>query len=65
MPAPTVDELRRAARYDRDRLALYRQKAFAGRLTSDTRLRELERAAAASEERLHVRLREEEREETT
>lgn len=65
MPAPTVEELRATARYDRERLALYRQKAFAGRLTSDVRLRELERAAAASEERLHLRLRDDEREEPT
>jgi hypothetical protein len=54
---PPTDELRRTARYDRDRLALYKQKAFSGRLTSDTKLRELERAAAQSEERLRVRLR--------
>ena len=56
MPVPTVDELRQAARHHRDRLALYRQKAFAGRATSDVRLRELERAAAQAEERLKVRL---------
>jgi hypothetical protein len=54
---PSIDELRRIARHDRDRLALYKQKAFSGRLTSDVRLRELERAAAQSEERLRVRLR--------
>jgi hypothetical protein len=61
MPLPTVDELRLTARYHRDRLALYRQKAFAGRLTSETRRRELEHAAAASEERLRLRLRDDKR----
>ena len=54
---PPTDELRQAARYHRDRLALYKQKAFSGRLTSAERLRDLERAAAQAEERLRVRLR--------
>jgi hypothetical protein len=48
----TLDELRVEARYDRDRLALYRAKALTGRPTNPSRMRELEHAAEASEQRL-------------
>ncbi len=40
------------ARYHRDRLALYRARAYANKPTSATRLRELERTAAAARTRL-------------
>jgi hypothetical protein len=44
------------ARYHRDRLALYRARVYANKPTSAMRLRELERTAAAADERLaHVR----------
>ena len=48
----SVDQLRVAARYDRDRFALYRARALTGKPTSPTRMRALERAAEASEQRL-------------
>lgn len=48
----TLDQLRVEARHDRDRLALYRAKALTGKPTTQTRMRELERAAASSEGRL-------------
>ena len=52
-PGPmSVDVLRVAARYDRDRLALYRARALTGKPTSPTRMRDLERAAEDSERRL-------------
>ena len=40
------------ARYHRDRLALYRARVYANKPTSATRLRELERTAAAADARL-------------
>ena len=40
-----LQELRATARYHRERLALYRARAYGGSLTSATRLRELERAS--------------------
>ena len=44
------------ARYHRDRLALYRARAYASKPTSATHLRELERTAAAAGTRLaHAR----------
>jgi hypothetical protein len=44
------------ARYHRDRLALYRARVYAHKPTSATRLRELERTAAAAGTRLaHAR----------
>jgi hypothetical protein len=48
----TLDELRVAARYDRDRLALYRARALTGKPTSPARMRALEHAAQSSEQRL-------------
>jgi hypothetical protein len=52
MPAPTLDELRADARYHRDRFALYRARALSSKPTSPVRMRELERAADRSAERL-------------
>ena len=40
-----LQELRATARYHRERLALYRARAYGGSLTSAARLRELERAS--------------------
>jgi hypothetical protein len=53
---PSLDQLRVEARYDRDRLALYRARALTGKPTTQTRMRNLERAAASSEQRLRRRL---------
>jgi hypothetical protein len=50
--APTPDQLRVQARYDRDRLALYRARALTGKPTTQMRMRELERRAMSSEQRL-------------
>ena len=47
-----LDELRAAARYDRERRDIYRAKTFGPRPTSHRRLRELERVCALSESRL-------------
>jgi hypothetical protein len=47
-----LEELRAAARYDRERRDLYRAKVVGPRATSPRRLEELERACALSEERL-------------
>lgn len=47
-----LDELRAEARYARERLDLYRARAYGLRPMSATRLRELERAADAADERL-------------
>jgi hypothetical protein len=48
----SLDQLRVAARYDRDRLSLYRARALTGKPTSPSRMRDLERAAESSEQRL-------------
>jgi hypothetical protein len=48
----SVDELRAEARYQRDRLALYRRRGLIGKPSSSTRLRELERLAASAGDRL-------------
>jgi hypothetical protein len=48
-----TEDLRAEARYHRERLELYRAKTYAGRPTSPTRLRELERAYAGAQARLH------------
>jgi hypothetical protein len=48
----SLDELLVAARFDRDRLALYRARALTGKPFSPTRMRELERAAESSLQRL-------------
>jgi hypothetical protein len=51
-----LETLDAEARYHRDRLALYRARVYAGKPTSATRLRELERTAAAAATRLaHAR----------
>ena len=54
---PSLEELRAEANYHRDRLALYRARLLTGRLTSESRLRELERTAASSRQRLDRALR--------
>jgi hypothetical protein len=52
-----LDTLEAEARYHRDRLALYRARVYANKPTSATRLRELERTAAAADARLaHARV---------
>ena len=52
MPEPTLEELRAEARYRSDRLALYRARVLTGGSSSPARLREYERLAASSQERL-------------
>jgi hypothetical protein len=53
---PNLESLGAEARYHRDRLALYRARVYAAKPTSATRLRELERTAAAADARLaHAR----------
>ena len=47
-----LEELRTAARYDRERRDLYRAKVLGPRPTSPARLEELERLCALSETRL-------------
>ncbi|MBA3807720.1 MAG: hypothetical protein H0X28_04910 [Solirubrobacterales bacterium] len=47
-----LDELQAEARYHRERLELYRAKAYGPRPTSDTRLRELERMDRGAASRL-------------
>jgi hypothetical protein len=59
-PVPGPDELahlRAEARYAQERLALYRAKAYGMRETSPVRMRELERNAARTAERLAAALR--------
>lgn len=54
-PVPGPDELahlRADARFARERLALYRAKAYGMRETSPVRMRELERRAEQTAERL-------------
>jgi hypothetical protein len=50
--SPRLAELRAEARYHRERLELYRAKAYGPRPTTTARLRELERASQAAEARL-------------
>jgi hypothetical protein len=47
-----LDELEAEARYHRERLDLYKAKTYGPRLTSDTRLRELERMHSGAASRL-------------
>jgi hypothetical protein len=57
-PDPRIEQLAAEARYDRERFDLHRARVISGSPAATTlgRLRELERAAAASEERLaHAR----------
>jgi len=49
---PGLDELRAEARYTRDRFALYRARALTGKLTTRSRMGELERAAGSAKARL-------------
>jgi len=55
--ADEIERLRAEARYHRERLDLYRARAYGPRATSATRLRELERAHDGAEERLRHALR--------
>lgn len=57
--AREIEELRAEARHARDRYALYRARAYGQRLTSPSRMRELERVAEDSEARLRHALRSE------
>ena len=50
--ADPLEELKATARYHRERLALYRARAYGSSLTSPARLRELERASELAELRL-------------
>jgi hypothetical protein len=52
LPAPDLQELEAQARYQRDRLALYRARVLSAKPTSAARLRELQRASAAADARL-------------
>jgi hypothetical protein len=52
MAAPDLEQLRAEARYQRERYDLYRARAYAGKPTSQARLRELQRAAEGAEARL-------------
>jgi hypothetical protein len=57
-PDHELDQLAAEARYHRERFELYRARVMSGSrvATSPTRLRELERTAAAAEDRLaHAR----------
>ncbi len=47
-----LDDLRDQARYWRDKLALYRAKAYGPRSTTPARMRELERASQGADARL-------------
>ncbi len=47
-----IEELKAEARYHRERYQLYQAKTHGSRLTSSTRLRELERRHKGSEARL-------------
>jgi hypothetical protein len=49
-----TDELRELARYARQRRDLYRARSYGPRATSETRLRELERACDQAEARLRA-----------
>jgi hypothetical protein len=56
MAGPSLDELRVTARYHRDRLALYRARAYSARPTTQMKLMELERSAQSAENRLRLAL---------
>lgn len=53
-----IEELRAEARYHQERYDLYKAKTYGPRPTSDSRLRELERAHRAADARLLRALRE-------
>jgi hypothetical protein len=50
--ARRIEELEAEARYQRERYELYKAKQYGPRPTSDTRLRELERAHRGADARL-------------
>jgi hypothetical protein len=52
MSAARLDDLRAQAQYARQRYDLYKAKAYSQRLTSPSRMRELERACARAEAEL-------------
>jgi hypothetical protein len=52
-----IEELQAEAHYHRERYELYKAKAYGPRLTSVTRLRELERRHQGAESRLRSALR--------
>lgn len=52
MTEPNIALLEAEARFHRERFALYRAKRYSGRLTSEARFRELERASNAANGRL-------------
>lgn len=52
MTEPRIEELRAQARYAQDRLSLYQARAYAQRPVDPSRLRDLERAAASTAQRL-------------
>jgi hypothetical protein len=52
-----LEDLRAAARFHRERLDLYRARAYGTRPTSPQRMRELERARDLADERLATALR--------
>ena len=49
---PRIEDLRAEARYARERVSLYRAKAYGARPTNAGRLRELERVADGAAARL-------------
>lgn len=49
---PLLAEAKAAARYHRERLQLYRARGYRGKGTTITRLRELEMACQAADERV-------------
>ncbi len=55
--AARLEDLRAAVSFHRERVDLYRARAYGGRPTSPARLRELERARDLADERLATALR--------
>ena len=51
-PTNTMEQLAAEARYHRQRYDLYRARVYGDRPTSDSRLRELQRACESAEARL-------------
>ena len=51
---PDLERLEAEAQYHRERLALYRARVYGGRLTSETRLRELQRTSQAADARVRA-----------
>ena len=52
-----LEQLRAEARYQRERYDLYRARLYAGKPTSPSRLREIQRACESAEARLRAALR--------